>query len=59
MLLLTSSMMIEGFLKLELDLGIPFSCTVDTFLVLDSRSVNVEPFLPRGLPSGTVYTFGL
>lgn len=39
-------MMIEGFLKLEGEaLGIALSCAEDTFLFLDSRSVNVDPFL--------------
>lgn len=51
-------MMIEGFLKLEVDFGIPFSWIVDAFLFLLSRSVNVDPFLARGVPSGTVYTLG-
>lgn len=48
-------MMIDGFLKLVL--GAPKSGAVDTFLFLDSMSVNVDPFLARGFPSGTVYTF--
>lgn len=50
---LTSSMMMDGFLEL-LGLGIVLSWTVDAFLFLDIRSVNVDPFLARGPPSGTV-----
>lgn len=50
-------MMIEGFLKLEVDFWLSMTGTLDAFLFLDSRSVNVDPFLVRGLPSGTVYIF--
>lgn len=47
-------MMMEGFLRLE----VGGALSVAAFLFLVSRSVNVEPFLVRGLPSGTVYTLG-
>lgn len=56
--LLTSSMMMEGFLAPEADLKLSFSLAAEGFLFLDRRSVNVEPFLARVLASGTVYTFG-
>lgn len=47
-------MMMEGFLAV----GFEISGAVDTFLLLDSRSVKVDPFLARGFPSGAVYAFG-
>lgn len=46
--------MTEGFLVREVGSGIPFSGTVEVFLFLVSRSVNMDPFLVRGPPSGAV-----